>query len=286
MDERKSFFDNLEPKSALLVGLVGGMLCLGTLGFILLGYKAANGGVNCSAGLLSGQASSPVAAASAPSNQDAPAAPPVVTKADKPKVELFVMSYCPFGLQMEKAYLPVMDLLKGKAEMDIKFVSYAMHELKEVEENTRQYCIEKDQNSLYPAYLKCFTASGDFKSCVGSVGVNQSRMNSCVAEANKQFGIMDQYNNKSKWLSGRFPVYPIHEDLNQKYGVQGSPTLIINGSPAEVSRSPESVKQAVCASFTNPPAECQQTLSTAPTSPGFGTAIGANTDASAPGCGV
>jgi len=69
-----------------------------------------------------------------------------LTKSDKPDVKLFVMSYCPYGLQAEKMYLPVYNLLKDKTNMGIYFVNYAMHGKKELDENLRQYCIQKDQN--------------------------------------------------------------------------------------------------------------------------------------------
>jgi hypothetical protein len=37
MNERKSFFESLEPKSAMLVGLVAGFMGLCTIGFFILG---------------------------------------------------------------------------------------------------------------------------------------------------------------------------------------------------------------------------------------------------------
>ena len=206
----------------------------------------------------------------APSAQNTNQAMP---KTDKPNVELFVMSYCPYGLQMEKAYLPVMDLLKGKADMDVKFVSYAMHGQKEVEENTLQYCIQKEQNAKFTAYLSCFAASGDSASCLSSSGVNANALNTCVTRTNNQFGIMKKFNDQSTWLSGQYPVYPIHERLNSDYNVQGSPTLVINGQDVEVGRSPEAVKQAICAGFNNPPAECEQGLGNYAYVPSFGTAF-------------
>ena len=48
-------------------------------------------------------------------------------KTDKPTVELFVMTHCPYGTQAEKGILPVVDLLGQKMNFKIKFVDYAMH---------------------------------------------------------------------------------------------------------------------------------------------------------------
>jgi predicted DsbA family dithiol-disulfide isomerase len=47
-----------------------------------------------------------------------------------------------------------------------------------------------------------------------------------------------------------------------KYGVSGSPTLIINGVEYAGSRTPEAYKQAICNSFDTAPAVCNTTLST------------------------
>ncbi|MBN2067948.1 MAG: hypothetical protein JW744_05770 [Candidatus Diapherotrites archaeon] len=203
-----------------------------------------------------------------------------IPKSDKPVVELFVMSYCPYGLQMEKAILPVMELLQGKAEISIKFCDYIMHNLPEIEENTRQYCIQKEQNELFIDYLGCFAQSGDSAACLESAGVDQAMLDSCTAAADQEFGIMGLYNDSSSWLSGVYPIYPVHTAENEMYGVGGSPTLIINGAEVSVDRSPEAVKQAVCSAFNVAPEECSQALSTAVASSGFGGGTGASSSGS------
>jgi len=273
-DEKKSFFASLEPKSALIVGLVAGVLVICTIGFvIMLGVYFSKSGGKAGVGLASN--STPAAAANNQAQQPEPT--PSVTKSDKPVVELFVMAYCPYGLQMEKAFAPVMQLLGSKADMSIKFVSYAMHGKKELDENTRQYCIETGQPTKYLAYLNCFFTAGQndgteakYQQCLSSAGVNESALNSCVSKTDKTYSITAKFNDQSTWLSGQYPVYLVDQSLNDKYGVQGSPTLVINGAQVEASRSPEAVKQVVCAAFNNAPAECSQTLATTGSSAGFG----------------
>jgi len=173
-------------------------------------------------------------------------------------VELFVMSYCPYGLQMQKAFVPVMELLGDKIDVEVKFVDYILHGEKEATENTRQYCIQKNQPEKYLGFLKCFAGSGEIDSCMASAGVDKTATESCMAEATQEFGI-----------SGT--NYPIHTEENTKYGVQGSPTLVINGavvSPA--TRSPEAVKDLICSAFIDAPAECDMELDNATASSGFG----------------
>ncbi|MEM2131153.1 MAG: GILT family protein, partial [Candidatus Woesearchaeota archaeon] len=70
-------------------------------------------------------------------------------KKDKPEVQLFVMSHCPFGTQMEKGILPVVELLGNKIDFKVRFVYYAMHGEVEVKEQLRQYCIQKEQQDKY-----------------------------------------------------------------------------------------------------------------------------------------
>ena len=39
-------------------------------------------------------------------------------KSDKPKIELFVMSYCPYGTQIEKGILPVLETLGNNVDFE------------------------------------------------------------------------------------------------------------------------------------------------------------------------
>lgn len=195
-------------------------------------------------------------------------------KSDKPDVKLFVMTYCPYGLQAQKALLPVYNLLKDKADIGVYFVNYIMHDKKEIDENLRQYCIQKEQMDKYSAYLSCFVQAGDFNGCLSSTGIDMHGLSSCVAQTDQQFNISAGYNDKSTWLNGNYPQFNVQADLDTKYGVQGSPTLVINGKVVEVNRSPEEFKKAVCEAFTTAPAECSQTLSSDVTSVSFGSGTG------------
>lgn len=200
-----------------------------------------------------------------------------VPKADNPDVKLFVMSYCPYGLQAQKMFLPVYDLLKDKATMGVYFVDYIMHEKKEIDENLTQYCIQKVEKDKYPSYLSCFVQSGDSSSCLSQAGVNQDKIKNCVSQTDQQYNIYSQYNDKSTWLNGNFPKFDVNADLNTQYGVQGSPTIVINGQIVNVSpRSPERFKEIICSAFNSAPEECSQTLSNDAASTGIGGGTASN----------
>jgi len=199
-----------------------------------------------------------------------------ITKSEKPEMKLFIMSHCPFGLQALKAYLPVYKLLKDKADMKIHFVDYIMHGKKEIDDNMRIYCIQKEQEDKLYDYLSCFVKSGNWKDCLDKAKINKAKLEQCINETDSKYNITELYNNRSAWVVGRFPKFPIDEDLNKLYGIRGSPTTVINGKVISVTRSPQGFLEAICSAFISKPKECDQTLSSSITSPGFGGGTGSS----------
>jgi len=211
-----------------------------------------------------------------------------IPKQDLPDVKLFVMSYCPYGLQAQKGILPAYNLLKDKANIEIHFVDYIMHDKEEIDENLRQYCIQKEDARKYIEYLNCFVEDGDYNKCLSEAGIDEGKLNICVTETDKKFGVTEQYNDETTWLNGLYPKFDVDTALNEKYGVQGSPTLVINDAVIvsnqqycpvgdvecvvipDLERSPEKYKTVICQSFNSPPDECSQVLSSETPSPSFG----------------
>ncbi|MBU0906555.1 MAG: hypothetical protein KKD18_01225 [Nanoarchaeota archaeon] len=208
-----------------------------------------------------------------------------VPKSDKPVVELFVMSYCPYGTQIEKGILPVAELLGDKIDFEIKFVNYAMHGDKEVYENLNQYCIEKEQNDKFLDYMQCFLDKADGPGCITEAGINKAKLDACTKSADEEFAITENFNDQSKWLSGRYPQFNTNQAENEEYGVRGSPTLIVNGKETSSGRDPASLLGTICAAFNNAPEECNTELSSASPSPGFGWTTTAADSAAAAQCG-
>jgi glutaredoxin len=203
------------------------------------------------------------------SQEDQAVAPVEVPKQDKPVVETFIMSYCPYGTQVQKGFLPVVQLLKDKIDFDFKFVDYAMHEKDEIDENLVQYCINEDNQQKYYKYLDCFLVSEDSESCLAKAQVNQAKLNQCVVDVDNKYGVIKAYEDKESW-GGQFPPFDIQKEDNLKYGVQGSPTIIINGVEASSARDPQSLLATICSGFEEMPVECNQELSTETPAPGFG----------------
>jgi len=204
--------------------------------------------------------------------------PSAVPKLDKPEVKLFVMSYCPYGLQAQKALLPVMDLLKDKADIKIHFVNYAMHGKEELDENLTQYCVQKQEPEKFSQYLSCFVQSGESEQCLSSAKINEKELASCVSAIDEEYQVSVQYNDQNTWLNGQYPRFGVDDDLNTKYDVRGSPTTVINGQVVNINpRSPENYKSVICQAFNSAPEQCSQSFSSGTPGPGFG---GRETDSS------
>lgn len=200
-----------------------------------------------------------------------------IPKRERPDVKLFVMSYCPYGLQAQKAFIPVYELLGDKADMGVYFVDYIMHEKIEIDENLRQYCIQKEEKEKYADYLSCFTQTGDYEECFSQAEIDPGRNTNCFFETDRDFNITSLYNNKDSWLNGIYPEFPLHKDLNDQYGVRGSPTVVVNDRVVSFNpRSPENLKSIVCQAFNSPPEECSQTLSTDVPASGIGGGTGSS----------
>lgn len=206
----------------------------------------------------------------------------VSNKNDKPVIELFVMSYCPYGTQIEKGILPVLSTLGNKIDFQLKFCSYAMHGQKELTENLVQYCVQKEQAAKFNAYLNCFLEASDSAGCLDKAGVNKNTVNSCVTKTDTAFKVMSNFNG-NVGFQGSYPGFDVEKADNAKYNVAGSPTLIINGEEVQSGRDSQSLLTTICSAFNNPPKECSTTLSSAAPSAGFGSGT-APAGAAAAGC--
>ena len=195
-----------------------------------------------------------------------------IPKTDKPTVELFVMSYCPYGTQIEKGILPVLETLGAKIDYKLKFVDYAMHDKKELDENLKQYCIQKNETKKLNVYLKCFLKDSEqAKNCLNTAGVNMTILTSCITATDKQFKVTESFNDKASWNNGTYPPFNVDKEANTQYSVKGSPTLIINGVEASASgRDSANLLKTICSGFKTEPKECSTELSSVVPSAGFG----------------
>ncbi|MEK6906573.1 MAG: hypothetical protein AABW81_03055, partial [Nanoarchaeota archaeon] len=147
--------------------------------------------------------------------------PTEIPKTDKPKAELFIMTHCPYGTQAEKGLIPVIKALGSSADIKIRFVHYFMHGDKEEAETYNQVCIREEQATKYIDYLSCFLEDSDSTRCLDKTKIDKTKLNTCLKDKAKTY-------------------YEADKILSNSYGVQGSPTLIINGAQSSAGRSSSS----------------------------------------------
>lgn len=203
---------------------------------------------------------------------------PEIPKSEKPEVKIFVMSYCPYGTQIEKGILPVLETLGDKIDFSLRFVFYSMHnnkttgDRKEIDENLRQYCIRTEAPAKLYVYLNCFLekGKGTENACLKKAGVSVSGNIACMKAADKEFDITRNFNDVSTYQQKIFPLFSIDKAENERHAIQGSPTFVINGVTVDSHRDPASLLKIICSAFENVPDECHKELSTIIPSPGFG----------------
>ncbi|MCK4745312.1 hypothetical protein KAS41_04580 [Candidatus Parcubacteria bacterium] len=205
-----------------------------------------------------------------------------IPKSDKPKVEMFTMSYCPFGKQAEDGLLPVARLFGDSVEIEPHYVIYSdyatkmksrmseeqaknvkvedycydqeekycsMHGIKELRQNVRELCVYKYNKDKFWDYTE-------------SVNVECSIENIETCWSNPMKKLSIDASKISSCLDNEIEDFLAAEvELNKKYGVAGSPTIIINGVDYAGGRSPDEYKSGVCNAFNSQPSECSKTLS-------------------------
>ena len=189
-------------------------------------------------------------------------------KTDIPKVELFVMSYCPFGNQAEELMIPVAELLGDKADIKLHYVIYgsdqgysgsdycldeenkycSMHGIQELNQGVREFCVQKYQKDKLWDFIKAV-----------NTGCNYMNVDSCWEGIAKKVGISTQ-EIKTCEKNEALELLTQELELKQKYGVRGSPHLVINETKYQGLRSSEAYKQGICSAFNSAPDECLQVL--------------------------
>jgi len=194
---------------------------------------------------------------------------PTPTQAPKksawPVVDLFVMSFCPYGVQAETAIGPVVDLLGSKADIRIRYITTiggttvssvkSLHGPSEAQEDLRQLCIREENPDTYWKYLNLFNAR-----CY-PVWQNATLLASCRENVTATLGIRLADSETCASGSEGLGLLTTDELDAKKYSATASPTLLINGIKYAGARTPEAFKTAICASFETAPAECATNLS-------------------------
>ena len=176
-------------------------------------------------------------------------------KSSQPTVQLFLMSFCPYGNQAEEIMMPVIDLLGDKVNISPQYIvsktdaGYSsLHGKQELNQGVRELCVYKYQPEKFWDFLKEVNADCTYENAdtcwtgpARSLGIDTSKISQCEKEEFET--LLDQ-----------------EIALTEKYQVSSSPTLLINETAYQGNRTAEDFKQAICSAFDDPPEECSQIL--------------------------
>ena len=179
-------------------------------------------------------------------------------KSDKPQVDLYVMSFCPFGNKAEDTMKPVYELLKNKIDFNVYYIVNvngttvdSLHGAPEATQNEREACVLK-----YYGNQAWFDFAGYVNTNCGSNG-------SCWENGADEFNI-DKAKINACVTSEGLDLMKLNETASNLANASGSPTMKINGvSTTSVYQygNSESYKTAICNSFNTAPSECATVLS-------------------------
>jgi hypothetical protein len=181
-----------------------------------------------------------------------------IPKTNKPVVDLYVMSFCPYGNKAEDTLKSVYALLKNKVTFNFHYIVntdgntvQSLHGEKEVAQDEREACVlknyGKDKWFEFVAYVNtnCGSDGSCWEAGAQSLKIGVPGIKACVASQGTNLMKAD-------------------EKLAKAANAYASPTMLINGvvtrAVAQYGNS-EGYKQAICAAFNKTPAECAQTLS-------------------------
>ena len=175
-----------------------------------------------------------------------------VPKSDKPKVGLYIWSYCPYGTAALGPFAKVAKLLKNVADFRV-YLYYSGHGDHEIQQNKIQACIQNlgydywDYAEAYVSdiYPKCSRDIDcdltESTALMDKLAINSAEVLSCVEKDGDKL-LEDDYNSA------------------KALGVTGSPTFVINDVKVSASRNAEAYKSAICDAFNTSPDTCNTKL--------------------------
>lgn len=164
--------------------------------------------------------------------------------ANAPTLEMFVMSQCPYGVQVVNAVAPVAQQLGGAVNLKIGFIGSgqagsltSMHGPAEVKGDIAQICAAELAPDRYLDMMVCQNKNmravdTNWEACAKEVGMDATALGQCVNG--------DQ---------GQALLAASFADAAQR-GATGSPTIFLNGQPYQGGRKSRDFLKALCAAQT------------------------------------
>ena len=115
-----------------------------------------------------------------------------IARMGKPTLELFVMSYCPFGVQAEEKVIPIVKKFGDAIDFKLQFIAQekeetsvqditpftSLHGYPEIAENIRQLLIAKEYPDRYLDYILCRGKKLDksWENCAQKLGIDVAKI--------------------------------------------------------------------------------------------------------------
>ncbi len=157
----------------------------------------------------------------------------------KAKLDLYVMSMCPYGTQAEDSMEKVLDFFGEKLDFNLYFIANpsgegfsSLHGQPEVDEDMRQACAMKHYPENYFDFILCRNKNigADWKSCATG-GIDAAVITTCFEGAEGKQLLADNIKKAN--------------ELN----IGSSPTIYINDQQYAGARDATSLMRAVCATM-------------------------------------
>lgn len=214
-----------------------------------------------------------------------------IPKSDKPLVQLFTMSYCPWGNVAEDFVEPVYQTLGENIEFEPRYIMNK-DVVASIDEFIEYYG-EDEAETQYSTYLQnidnsCMAIDETLYCALhGPVELRQNVRETCVWKyQNEKYwdfvmsvnAKCDASNSDECWEEvaqevgvSRTQVRECYDNelvsileeeiaLSNKLQVTGSPTIFINGVLYKGERSPEAFKNTICSAFNEVPESCKAEL--------------------------
>ena len=159
-----------------------------------------------------------------------------IARIGKPTLELFVMSYCPFGVQAEEKIIPIVKQFGDKIDFKLQFIARekespspqditpftTLHGYPEIAENIRQLLIAQEFPDHYLDYILCRgnqKLDKSWEACAEKLGIDVARIQQLfdTSEVSEQL---------------------FRENIRRatELGINASPTILVDNHPFQVTQ--------------------------------------------------
>ncbi|MCP3682284.1 MAG: hypothetical protein GY861_06300 [bacterium] len=186
------------------------------------------------------------------------------------KIDFYIMSHCPYGIQAVQGIAPVYEVMKDDAEFNPHYVIYAnyrgggpdycvadgaycsMHGIQELNQGVRELCVDKYMGTQ--SYFEFTLAMMD--------ACNSRNADTCWEPIAEGLGL-DVDVIKTCEAEDILEILAEEKALNDALEVRGSPTIFINDEKYSGQRTPAAYQTAMCGKFTDAPESCAAVMSDA-----------------------